>query len=910
MKLKRKTSRSGTADTQTEKQNLLQRFSLFFFKHGRVSAVLWVAVLVFGVLSYTVLLQRQGFPSIDVPVSMVNGTYFVNNEEKVDANLARPMTQVIAKLPDVKTVTSNSDKNFTHVDIEYKEGVTSAAGSAEVQAALASTKLPAAAKLQFQTIEAAKFNNKYDLIVSSYAANGATPAQLDAQAQAVARGVATATGVAKAEIIDQYKTATDIQTGKVKTVQDGFDRVGIKDNGQLMFYPAVSVGITAKPHTDALKLYDAVQASLRSLPSGHVQSTVTADFAESIREQVSALQSNLAEGLIIVIIVSFLLISWRAGLATALSMATVLFMTVGALKIAGYTLNTITLFALILSLGLIVDDTTIVAEAIDAGQAEGRPKRDIVAQAVKRVARASLAGTFVTILTFAPMLFIGGILGGFIRALPVTIIVSLALSLVVSLSLIPFLARSLILGREGRGKASSRNPIIQLEHMVSNGLAGIVRRSAGHRARQVGLALAAFAISFAFLLGSFHFFSKLKFDIFPATKDGNQLSANIQFKPNTSLAEAQHITDQVNRIIASSIGQYVQRTEYLSTGSSQTASATIDLVPYTSRTVPAPQVAQQLTTALAGMHSATVKISQDSAGPPKDDAPFKVQVRTEDSAKATAATQAIMAYLNGRKVTRTNGTTATMQHVELTNPGMVVRKDGQRIFGVQAGFNADDVSTLVVQAKKDVQSHFTDAQMQAYGLRAADLQFDFGEEQQNQDSFKSMLLAFPVLLIAMFVLLAVFFRSLLQPVLIFMAIPFSFFGVAAGLDATNNPLSFFVMIGFFALIGIAVNNTIMLVDYANQARRAGKPYTEAMAEALQHRFRPLITTSFTSVVALTPLAMADPFWQPLAVTLIFGLLSSTFLVIVSFPYYWLAAEWLRLKTKRGLRRLFRRPAKA
>lgn len=114
------------------------------------------------------------------------------------------------------------------------------------------------------------------------------------------------------------------------------------------------------------------------------------------------------------------------------------------------------------------------------------------------------------------------------------------------------------------------------------------------------------------------------------------------------------------------------------------------------------------------------------------------------------------------------------------------------------------------------------------------------------------------------------------------------------------------MIGFFALIGIAVNNTIMLVDYANQARKEGKGYSESIASAVRHRFRPLLTTSLISVVALTPLAVNDPFWQSLAVTLIFGLLSSTFLVIVAFPYFWLIAEWLRLKARNGWRRLRRK----
>jgi multidrug efflux pump subunit AcrB len=159
----------------------------------------------------------------------------------------------------------------------------------------------------------------------------------------------------------------------------------------------------------------------------------------------------------------------------------------------------------------------------------------------------------------------------------------------------------------------------------------------------------------------------------------------------------------------------------------------------------------------------------------------------------------------------------------------------------------------------------------------------------------------------MFLLLLYQFRSFVQPLLIFIAIPFSFFGVAAGLYYTDNPLSFFVLVGFFALIGIAVNNTILLTDFANQAKDAGADKYDAMADAVAARFRPLITTSLTSVVALIPLALSDPFWQSLAVTLIFGLLSSTFLVIVAFPYLYLVTEWLRSVGGRWWRRELTRP---
>jgi hypothetical protein len=107
------------------------------------------------------------------------------------------------------------------------------------------------------------------------------------------------------------------------------------------------------------------------------------------------------------------------------------------------------------------------------------------------------------------------------------------------------------------------------------------------------------------------------------------------------------------------------------------------------------------------------------------------------------------------------------------------------------------------------------------------------------------------------------------------------------------------MLGFFALLGLSIKNTILLTDYANQLRREGVPAVDAAVGALSERFRPLIATSLTAVVSLAPLYLSDPFWEGLTVVLICGLLSSTFLVITVFPYYYLGAEYLRMRVRRG-----------
>lgn len=97
-------------------------------------------------------------------------------------------------------------------------------------------------------------------------------------------------------------------------------------------------------------------------------------------------------------------------------------------------------------------------------------------------------------------------------------------------------------------------------------------------------------------------------------------------------------------------------------------------------------------------------------------------------------------------------------------------------------------------------------------------------------------------------------------------------------------------VGFIALTGVVVNNTILLVDAANQARRRGLRPGEAIAEAVERRFRPLVATTLTTVVSLLPLALSDPFWQSLSFTLIGGLISPTIMVLVAFPVFYLAVE--------------------
>ena len=163
-----------------------------------------------------------------------------------------------------------------------------------------------------------------------------------------------------------------------------------------------------------------------------------------------------------------------------------------------------------------------------------------------------------------------------------------------------------------------------------------------------------------------------------------------------------------------------------------------------------------------------------------------------------------------------------------------------------------------------------------------------------------MLVIFPISLLLIYGLLWWQFKRWFQPFIILLALPFASVGVLNWFFATATPISFFAGVGLVSLLGIAVNNTILLVSYANFARRDGVSHTEAIGRALKERFRPLTITTLTTALALMPLAINDFFWQDLAWTIIWGLVSSTLLVLLIFPYFYLAANRLLGRHRRPL----------
>jgi multidrug efflux pump subunit AcrB len=166
-----------------------------------------------------------------------------------------------------------------------------------------------------------------------------------------------------------------------------------------------------------------------------------------------------------------------------------------------------------------------------------------------------------------------------------------------------------------------------------------------------------------------------------------------------------------------------------------------------------------------------------------------------------------------------------------------------------------------------------------------------GELESREESFGGMYQAILIAFIGIFGVLVLQFRSYLQPLIVFSAIPLAVIGSILALLLTGNTFSFTAFIGFTSLVGIVINNSIILVDYTNQLRRQGKDTLSALKEAGETRFLPIILTTATTIGGLLPLTLSGgTLWAPMGWTIIGGLTVSTFLTLLVVPMLYLVLE--------------------
>ncbi len=213
----------------------------------------------------------------------------------------------------------------------------------------------------------------------------------------------------------------------------------------------------------------------------------------------------------------------------------------------------------------------------------------------------------------------------------------------------------------------------------------------------------------------------------------------------------------------------------------------------------------------------------------------------------------------------------------------IARSNGKRYAEISASVLKDADSALIQAEFKEFAEQY--AKENDLPLNALDFK---GEADSIAESFNDLFVALAIAIFIMYALLVIFFRSFFEPFIILFAIPLGLVGVFLAIGATTGQLGFLELLGVVTMTGIVVNVTILIIDYANQLKREGKSVEEAISTAIALRFRPIVLTQMTAFGSLIPLVFLSPFWQGLAASIIFGIIFSGLLSLISTPilYLW------------------------
>ncbi|MBQ0880544.1 efflux RND transporter permease subunit [Streptomyces rochei] len=747
-----------------------------------------------------------------------------------------------------------------------------------------------------------------------------------------------------------------VRLGDVATVKEEEAKADslTRTNGE----PSLAVAVTMDHDGSAVAISKAVEDKLpdlrEQLGSGATL-TVVSDQGPAVSKAIEGLTTEGALGLLFaVVIILVFLASVRSTLVTAVSIPLSVVLALIVLWTRDLSLNMLTLGALTIAIGRVVDDSIVVLENIKRHLGYGEERQEAILKAVREVAGAVTSSTLTTVAVFLPIGLVGGMVGELFGSFSLTVTAALLASLLVSLTVVPVLSYWFLRPPKGTPEDAAEARRLAEEKEARSRLQRLyvpVLRFATRRR------LTSVAIAVVVLLGTFGMAPLLKTNFFDQG-DQKVLSIKQELKPGTSLGATNAQAEKVEKLLGDTEGVKDFQVTIGSSGfmaafggGTDTNQASYQLMLEDS--ADAEDVQEHIEDGLAkldGIGTTTVAAgdgfgSQDlsvvvkaadakvlreasekvretvaglddvtdvtsdlaqsvprisvKAGPKAAEAGFTDQtlgavvaqaVRGTPAAKATledterdvvirsaqpATTMAELKALNLGPVEL--GDIATVQLVD--GPVSMTRIDGQRAATITAKPTGDNTGAVGTELQSKID---------ALDLPAGATAEIGGVTADQDEAFVNLGLAMLAAVAIVFMLLVGTFRSLAQPLILLVSIPFAATGAIGLLLATGTPMGVPAMIGMLMLIGIVVTNAIVLIDLINQYRGQGYGVVEAVIEGGRHRLRPILMTALATIFALLPMALGVTgeggfIAQPLAVVVIGGLITSTLLTLLLVP---------------------------
>ncbi len=727
-----------------------------------------------------------------------------------------------------------------------------------------------------------------------------------------------------------------------------------------------------------------------------------ADYPENLRVEVimdqsvyitDSINSLLKNGLgtvVIVFLLLFFFLGWKEALIAGLSIPFSFFIAFIAMASLGESLNFLSLFSLVLALGLLVDSSIVITEGMYQKIARFRLSGYQSAMATaEEYSSALLSGMLTTVAVFVPLMFVIGIIGQFIRTIPVVINITLIAALFVALSIIPAVGALVLnpykkikpekekkeLGwflnffRIIKLKCTSKPRKDRLANKMFQYLADRyyeflpkIIASSKKRKLLIGGCWVLFMISIGLVAIGF-----IKIEAF-TTNDSEYFTINIEMPQGTQLAKTDEVVRKVEDIIkiepeiknyTSSVGSSSGSDLGSGGGAKNKAFIYANLSEIEKREKNSSEIIQELNLKLKkNITEANFSFTQEESGPPGgkpidlrvvgdnllilEDLSDKIKLELEQIAGVISIDTSVdfspgeVVFIPNKELLANKGLTVSEIGLEL-NRGIsrdknlkIDTENGEEIaidlgFGKESLNSIESIENLLITASNNQQYALTElgqVKLQAAlsniyrqdeeriinvsadvrGANIGDVNKELqkridsnieipnnyrvefgGENEDTKRAFQDMFFKMIIGIILILFVLIIQFNSYKQVFIILSTIPLAMIGVFFGMGLAGLTMDFPAFIGLISLVGIIVNNAIILIDQINKELARGEFLIEATRRAGYIRMRPIVLTSITTIMGLLPLSISEPVWRNMGFTIIFGLIFGTFLTLFVVP---------------------------
>ena len=729
------------------------------------------------------------------------------------------------------------------------------------------------------------------------------------------------------------------------------------------------------------------------------QVQLNTDLARYVSGRLDLLTRNGQMGLLLVLISLNLFLNWRVAFWAAIGLLVSFLGTFVAMWMLGASINMLSMFGLIIVLGIIVDDAIVIGENIYRHIEEGMPPVKAAIQGAEEVMWPVTIAVMTTIAAFAPLFFIRGQIGDFMRQLPIVVVAALSVSLIEALIILPahlaHIRRAPAPGERKRDSAV-RLTVVQrltdgfqklrdaqtrlISGTVISGYERLIRFALRWRYATLAVASALLISSFGLIAGG------VVEQVFVQDIDSETLICELEMPVGTTAANvkqqlkllSQHVEQSAEAL---NVQMFVARVFDMTGSGSPTSDQShlgqmvVELKPADQREQEGLQSSEELLadyrdfsrTQLQGVNSVTwqavsggpggkdihIRVTGDALSTVQqavdvlqeqlesfqgvadldnnlDIGQREIQLRLRPTAEATGITvgqlgshvRSSMFGRESRRITRNREdvrivvrypkefrenlyniesmwipsglTAATRKWIPLYEVADVTEAQGytsihrsqqRRAITILGSLDEVAAGASTAEVLDEVRRRFAATPL---AQEHPDITLEFlGKVEEQQKSFAGLAVAFPVALLLIYTLLAGLFRSYLQPLVVMAAIPFGLQGAIIGHWITGNPITILSWIGFVALSGILVNDSLVLVDFINKHIDRGHTHFEASVQGSKLRLRAILLTTLTTIAGLTPLMFETSFQAkfliPMAVTLTFGLAFATLLTLIIVP---------------------------